>query len=158
MALQTTYTSRIAAGTPGMIATERQRDISSLIVENSNGIPFGRACQQGTADNGVALGAASVAVFAGISVRDVTLVNASSLDADYVDIYVTGATAGIMTMGDVWVETGGAVSRANGVYCNATTGVLDDSGGTGPFPGLRWETSTSEAGLAIVHLSGIHRA
>jgi hypothetical protein len=36
--------------------------------------------------------------------------------------------------------------------------VFGNSGGTGPIPGARWQTSVTGAGLAIVSLSGIHRA
>jgi len=145
----------MAVAVPGMIATERQRDVSSKIVENSNGIPFGRAVGQGVADNGVALGGA-LTTFVGISVKDITLVPAT-LDSDYTDIYQRYSTCGVMSMGDVWVQTGGAVTIGNAVYYNATTGVLDDSGGSGPIPGARWETSTTGIGLAIVHLSGVQR-
>jgi hypothetical protein len=155
MATQTTYVNRLVPGVPGMIATERQRDVSSRVVENSNGIPFGRACGQGVADNGVVLGGALTA-FVGISLKDITLIP-NTLDSDYTDIYQRYANAGIMTMGDVWVETGGAVAIGGAVYYNATTGVLDDSGGSGPIPGARWETSTTGIGMAIVHLSGAQR-
>src|SRR5262249_43452764 len=147
-----TYLNRIAAAVPGMIATERQRDVSSKVVENSNGIPFGRAVGQGVADNGAVLGGA-LTTFIGISVKDITLIPAS-LDSDYTDIYQRYANVGVLSMGDVWVETGGAVAIGAAVYYNATTGVLDDSGGSGPIPGARWETSTTGIGLAIVHLSG----
>lgn len=154
--LQTTYTSRMVAGVPGMIATERQRDVSSKLVENSNGIPFGRACGQGVADNGVVLGGALTA-FVGISLKDATLVLPATMDSDYLDIYPQGVNCGIMSMGDVWVLTGGAVAVGGPVHYNATTGVLDDSGGSGPIPGARWETKTTGAAIAIVHLSGAQR-
>jgi len=153
MTTQTTYAARLTAGTPGMIATERHRDVSSKVVENSNGIAFGLACGQGVADNGVVLGGA-LTTFVGISVKDPTLVHS---DALYLDKYEKGENTGVLSMGDVWVQTGGAVTIGNAVYYNATTGVLDDSGGSGPIPGARWETSTTGIGLAIVHLSGAQR-
>jgi len=155
MVTQSTYTERMRAGLPGMIATERTRDISSRVVENSNGIAFGLACGQGAADNGVKLGG-TLAEFVGVSVRDVTLLPVS-MDSDYADEYQRYANCGVMTMGDIWVVTDDAVTKGDAVHFNATTGVLGNSGGSGPIPGARWETTTAVAGLAILHLSGIHK-
>jgi len=151
MATQTTYMNRNAAAVPGMIATERQRDVSSKVAEAT--IPFGVACGQGVADNGVVVGGA-LATFVGCSVKDITLV---TLDSFYLDKYHQGGNVGVLSMGDVWVMTGSAVAIGGAVYYNATTGVFDDSGGSGPIPGARWETSTTGAGLAIVHFSGAQR-
>jgi hypothetical protein len=154
--VQTIYSARMAPGVPGMIATERQRDVSSRLVENSNGIPFGRACGQGVAWNGVKLGG-TLLEFVGVSLKDPTLVLPATMDSDYADIYTQGLNVGVLTMGDVWVMTGGAVVVGGAVFFNATTGIFDDGGGNGPIPGARWETPTSGAAVAILHLSGIQR-
>jgi len=158
--VQSTYTNRIS-DTPGLPGTWASmavpRSADSRIVEPSSGLNFGVACGQGTvSDKGVVPGG-SLTAFVGISLRDITLADVA-VDSIYLDQYVQGDTAAIATHGDIWVTTGGTVVVGAAVYYNATTGVLDDSGGSGPIPGARWMTGVTGAGLAKVRLSGIHRS
>jgi len=156
MAVQTQYNERMRVAVAGMVATENPFRIDTRTVEPSSGIPFGRACKQGAEDHGVGLGGV-LTNFVGISVRDVTLAPVTA-DSDYLDEYPQTQNAGILNMGDIWVLTDDTVAAGDAVHYNATTGVLGNSGGTGPIPGARWRTSVTGAGLAVVSLSGIHRA
>lgn len=153
--VQNTFLTRMRAGLPGMVANEVPYNIDTRIVEPSSGLPFGVACKQGAADKGVGVGGALTA-FVGISVRDVTL-DPVAIDSDYVDEYVQYSNAGILTMGEIWVTTDDTVAAGEVVHYNATTGVLGNSGGTGPVPGARWMTSVTGAGLARVRLAGLQR-
>lgn len=155
--VQGSYSERIAAASPGQIANMSSYDVDSRSVENSNGIPFGRACGRGVADKGVVLGSTLITDFVGISVRDVTLAP-ESFDSDYVDEYRQYALAGILTRGDIWVQVGGAVADGEDVRYVALTGVLSTAGGLGPISGARWMTSAAINGLAIVRLSGYQQS
>lgn len=153
--VQSSYAERISSAVAGMIANENEASVDTRIVEPSSGLAFGVACSQGTNDNQVKLGGVLTA-FVGVSVRDITLAPVTA-DSMYLDHYKQGANAGILTEGDIWVQTGGAVVVGGPVHYNATTGVFDDSGGTGPLPGARWMTHTTGVGLAILRLSGLQR-
>lgn len=153
--VQSSYTERIGQAVAGMVANTNDVTIDTRIVEPSSGLPFGVACAQGTNDNQVKLGGVLTA-FVGVTVRDITLAPVTA-DSAYLDEYKQGSNAGILTEGDIWVTTGGAVVAGGPVHYNATTGVFDDSGGTGPVPGARWMTHTTGVGLAILRLSGLQR-
>jgi hypothetical protein len=154
MVVQSSYSENIRTALPGMIANTNEASVDSRSVENSNGIPFGRACGRGTADNGVVLGSTASTDFLGISVRDATLVASST---DYVDVYETNAMAGIMYEGDIWVTTGGAVNDGDNVTYNSTTGVLSSAGTSGSqfaITGARWMRTAGSGELSIVRLTG----
>jgi len=152
---QASYSERIEQAAEGMLANSSgPPKIDSRIVQPTSGIPFGRACAQGTAAKGVGLGGALTS-FVGVSLRELTL--APTDDADYVDEYPYRSTASILTDGDIWVRPGSSVTAGAAVFYNATTGVLDDSGGSGPVPGARWMTGLNAEGLATLRLSGLQR-
>lgn len=153
--VQTEYTERQRQALVGQIATMNDWDGDTRVVEPSSGIPFGRACCQGSSDKGVGLGGA-LATFVGVSIRDTTLAPVSA-DSDYLDEYPQYSNAGILTRGKIWVQPGSSVTAGAVVHYNATTGVFDDSGGSGPLPGARWETGLNADGLAMLRLSGIQR-
>lgn len=151
--VQQNYSERMAAAVPGMVVNENPHSIDTRVVESSSGLPFGRACSQGSADMGVAGPGGTLANFVGISVRDVTL-DPVAADSDYVDEYQQYDNAGILTMGDIWVTAGAAVSKNDPVHFNATTGALTNTGGSGPIVGARWMTSAASGALGVVRLSG----
>lgn len=154
--VQSSYSENQGIGFPGQIASMHSYDSDSLIVENSNGIPFGCAVGQGTAYNQCRLGAAAAGAFRGISIRDNTL-PAVAADSDYVDEYPRYQLAGVMTRGDIWVLPDGNVSPGNDVTYNATTGRLSSAAaGAGQFAitGARWLTAGSTSLVAKVRLSG----
>lgn len=154
--VQSSYVARQREAFAGMIADMTTADTDTRIVENSNGVPFGRAVGRGVADRGCILGAGAVTQFLGISVRDMTLAPQAS-DSDYVDEYQRYNLAGILFRGDIWVETGGAVGDGDDVTFNSLTGVLSSTATSGTqfaIAGARWMTSAGSGGLAIVRLSG----
>ena len=151
--VQSSYSETMVPGTPGMIASMNNYRVESRTVENSNGVPFGRAVGRGTLDRGCRLGAAATGQFLGVSVRDITL--SPTLDSIYVDTYQQNALAGILAAGDIWVTTGGAVADGEDVTFNSLTGVLSTiaTGGTQFIvTGARWMTTAGSGGLAIVRI------
>jgi hypothetical protein len=149
--VQTTYTENPAAAVAGMPA-DADYSADTRIVETAAGIGFGVAVSQGTADKGALVGGASAAVFAGVSIRDKTVVNTTTPD-----LYTENANMGVMTRGDIWVTVGGDVVAGGDATFVATTGVLSSAAASGSqfaIAGGRWMTSASSGGLAILRLSG----
>lgn len=154
--VQGSYSERMTIGAPGQIASMHSYDADTRTVENSNGIPFGRAVGRGTQDKGCVLGASAAGQFLGISIRDVTL-NPVAADSDYVDEYQQYASAGILVRGDIWVQVGGAVNDGDDVTYNSLTGVISSTATGGSqfaITGARFMTTAANNGLAIVRLSG----
>ncbi len=149
--LQTTYTERIKNARKGQIANSTTCTVDTREVETDDGIGFGLACGQGTADDGVVLGASTADEFAGISVKDVTRAPGDD------DQYEKGVNAAILTRGDIWVEVDEAVSAGDEVTFSSTTGELSSAATSGTqfaVSGARWMTSAAANGLAVLRLSG----
>lgn len=149
--VQNSYTENIRPAVAGMVANMTNSDADTRNVETVAGIGFGLAVGQGAAARGAILGAAAAAGFVGISIRDITL------DPRDGDKYGQNASIAVLTEGDIWVMTGGAVAFGADVTFESTTGVLSSAAASGTqfvIAGARWMTPTAGAGLAIVRLSG----
>lgn len=144
MTTQTSYSENIGKAQAGQL---NGCDFNAVtgIVETGAGIGFGKAVSQGVADKGIVLGGQSED-FLGITIRDVTL---EITDADK---YADTKNAGVLTRGQIWVLTGGAVAAGGVVKYNASTGVLSGSGEI--VTGARWVTSAGSGELALVELAG----
>lgn len=142
--VQSTYGGNISPAVAGMWANMTNWDADTRIAEGNIG--FGLACGQGTADRGAVLGGA-LALFVGVSVKDITLVH------DTADRYETNDNMAVGNEGDIWVQTSVAVTPADPVHYSSTTGIFAISGGEGPIVGARWMES-SAAGLGLLRLSG----
>lgn len=149
--VQSTYTENIRPAVAGQVANMTAWDGDTRNVETAAGIPFGVAVGQGAAAKGAVLGAAAAEDFVGISIRDVTL------DPRDGDKYRLNANIAVLTEGDIWVVTGGAVAPGDAVSFAGATGVLSAAAaGAGQFviPGARWMTAAANGALAIVRLGG----
>lgn len=142
MAIQTTYGERMRAGTPGSIQGS-DYNTKTGICETAAGIGFGLAVSQGAADQGVTLGGSA---FVGISVRDVTLVDASVLDK-----YPETKNMAYLTRGMIYASPAVAVVAGDVVTYDTATGRLSNTGGTA-IPGARWRDSAAGDGVARVEL------
>lgn len=149
--VQTSYSERIAAAVAGAVANMTNWDADTLVCETAAGIGFGVAVSQGAAYNGAVIGAASAAVFRGITVRDIAIPPSNGEE------YAEGDNMAVLTEGDIWVTVGGDVTVGADVTFASTTGVLSSAGTSGSqftIAGARWMTAASNGGLAIVRLSG----
>jgi hypothetical protein len=153
MTTQTSYSERIAPPMPGVLAGnyDNARVATGIAETAAPGIPFGRAVAQGTlSDQGRLLGAASLALFRGVSVRDVTLrgdVATANLDA-----YQPTNSMSCLESGEIWVEPAVAVAVTDPVHFVAATGIFTNTGGIGPIVGAKWKTSCGVGGRAILQL------
>lgn len=141
MALQSTYTRYAPIAQAGMPATQTGWDADTRNVVGNIG--FGKAVSKSTRDDDVIIGGT---LFAGISIRDVTLVH------DTVDRYEANDDAGILVRGDIWVVVEDDVVAKTAIKYNTTNGNLGDSAGTA-IPGSVWMTSASAGALAVARLS-----
>lgn len=149
--VQNTYVENIRPAVAGQVANMTNWDGDTRNVETAAGIGFGLAVGQGTAAKGAVLGAAAAAGFVGISIRDITL------DPRDADKYQQNSNIAVLTEGDIWVLTGGAVAVGADVTFAAATGVLSSVAADASnfaIAGARWMTATSGAALAIVRLGG----
>lgn len=150
-ALQTSYSETQRVALPGMPATMHGYDVDTRQCETVAGIGFGLGVSQGSADKGVLLGVASAALFAGVSMRDVTQ------DVANLDKFVRYGDVPVMTRGDIWVTVGSDVAKGADVTVVVSTGVLGSVAADGThllIAGARWMTTASNGGLAILRLSG----
>ncbi|WP_312831974.1 structural cement protein Gp24 [Pseudomonas lactis] len=139
MAVQTTYTSNIRAGLPGMIVDMIPKTLVSRTVQAAGGLAFGIPVIQGTADKA---GRASTtgdtaAKFVGISVRD------RSVKAD-ANAYSQYESARVMTKGAIWVTASVQVAAGDAVYFVPATGVWTNVATDNVLvAGARFDTSTT---------------
>jgi hypothetical protein len=158
--VQPTYQRYLTPGQVGMLADETVWAADTRIVETAAGIGFGLAVSQGAlSDRGCIIGGAA---FVGVTRADPTLARAdlsvpgtpSTLP---LDTYPQYDNAGVLTMGDIWVNCYAAVTPATTVTFSATTGQLGVAGTT--ITHARWMTSASgSAGtpvLAVLRLGDI---
>lgn len=148
---QTTYGNAPAKGLHGQIASEEKCNKVSRTVETAAGIDFGAPVQRGAGDHGVAILAAGT--FLGIAVLNpaVPPVAAGSTLVDGYPQYFTGA---FMTMGQMYVTAGGAVTDGDEVFYNTVTKRYVAAAGAnivGPIPDAVFDTSGGDG--AIVEIS-----
>jgi len=154
MAIQTSYSERIAAPSPGTIQGS-DFDTETGICETAapGGIPFGRAVSRGTlSDQGVVIGG-TLAALRGCSVKN------HALRAEQ-EVYLPPDNVDILHRGTIWVEPSHAVSANDDVYFTAATGVWTNqsSGNLGPVKGAAWKTSCGTGGRALLQLPGYNKA
>lgn len=154
MAIQTSYSERIADAREGMIANMSTAEIVTGEVETSGGIGFGLAVYQGTAADQIELGGVAGAnpflasKFLGVTVRDRTR-------APDDDEYKQGANAAVLVRGDIWVKVEAAVTVGADVSFKETTGQFSTASGSATqavVPRARWMTAAAAGGLAVLRL------
>lgn len=141
MAIQTEYNATLAPAVAGAQATMVPATIISRNVEDADGIGFGVAVSQGDADKGVTAGGAE---FVGITLLDRSAAGEG-------DTFRQGDSARVLTKGDIWVVTAGAVAAGDGVAVDAG-GDFTAAGADDAIPGARWDTSATSGQLAVIRL------
>lgn len=155
--VQTAYTRYILPAQNGMLASEINWSADTRIVETTAGIGFGLAVSQGTNDNGCIIGGSA---YVGVTRADPTLARADLAPATSpsIDTYPKGDNAGVLTMGDIWVNCYASVTPATAsVTFEAATGKIGIAGTT--IPNARYMTtavgSASVPALVVLRLGNI---
>ena len=150
MPIQTTYVENIPSPPPGTVSGSGETvDAFTGNCETEAGIGFGLAVSRGTiatfGDNAVVLGGA-LAVFRGVSIRDVTLGQ---------DEYARYNNVGVLRKGMIWLEPAVAIVAGDPVHYVSATGKFTNTGDIGPVKGARWETSCALNGRALAYFPGL---
>lgn len=147
MAVQSTYSTEMAAAYAGMIANTEPNNLISKEVETSGGIGFAVPVIQGTGDNQCDEVAASTDTIVGITVRDQSTSDDTFAQYDSALVmqrgvmWVTVTDAGGVDAGDdVWVLV------SNGTFSNADAG----SDGSIKLNDARWESTAANGALAKI--------
>jgi hypothetical protein len=151
MAVQTTYNETLSAGRAGAIANAEPNVLISRNVETVTGVGFGKPVVQGSADSGCKITEAGDTAVLGVTVRD------RSVDPANPDKFAQYANALVMTKGVIWVDAAAAVDAGDDVWVTVADGTFTnaDAGGGASvqIANARWDSSTSDAGLAKVRLA-----
>jgi hypothetical protein len=150
MAVQSTYTETLATAFPGMRANLVPETVISRTVVNDT-MGFGVVAVQAAGDREVTTipnaATADPATYVGISVRD------QAVDPGVPNAYDEKATANIMTKGTIWVTAYETVDAGDPVYFVTATGLLGKTSASSTLiANARWETSRTDAGLAMIRL------
>jgi len=149
-AVQSTYADNIGNAVAGNVADTTTHDARTYICEGADGIGFGVAVQQGTADDGAKIGIAT-GKFVGVSIKDPTL------RPDANDKFEEGGHMAVLFRGTIWVKVEDAVTVGGDVTAKTTTGALSSKAVTATqikIDGARWMSKAAAGGLAKLQLSG----
>lgn len=145
--IQGTYKFNHDTAFEGMVANSEPCTVISRIVEDAEGIGFGKVAVQGDLDNTITDAEASKP-FRGITVMDPTQIS------DPADMYPQYATVAVMTKGVIWAQASVAVDAGDPVYFVPATGVLTNVEGSNTLiANAMWDSSTGAAGLAKIRLA-----
>ena len=146
-ATQTTYNTSLTPGVPGLVANMETANSISRLVEDVAGIGFGVAVFQGTGDLGIT--AAPGTMFRGVTVQDKTLL---ASQGQPVDVYPQKATAAVHEKGTIWVQASAAVAAGTPAYVTPAGAWTTATAGNTAIPGGFFDSSTTGAGLAKLHI------
>jgi hypothetical protein len=147
MAVQSTYSTEMAAAFAGMIANTEPNVLISRDVETSGGIGFAVPVIQGTGDDQCDEIADSDSVIVGITVRDQSVTD---------DTFAQYDSALLMRKGVMWVTVtdAGGVSAGDGVWVLVSNGTFSnaDAGSDGSIKinDARWDSSAANGALAKI--------
>lgn len=141
-AVQSTYSSSIAAGFPGMIANAERGNRISRTVEDAAGIAFGKAAFRGAGDHGCTATPAT-GTFLGITIetKDVQPVPGGVA----ADIYPQYATAPLLNEGVIFVTAGSNTTDGADVYVTPAGVFTATSAGNTLIPAKFEDTVSSGA-------------
>lgn len=111
--VQSTYSTSIPVGFPGMVANGETSNRISRTVEDAAGIAFGKAAFRGSGDNGVTA-TPGTGTFMGIVIADHGIQPVpGGVAADIVPQY---ASAALHNEGEIWVTAGSNTTDGAAVY------------------------------------------
>lgn len=126
--IQSTYADDYAKGYPGMVANGETSNRISRTVESAAGAAFGVPLYRGSGDHGCVTAVGSLATFLGWAIADRGIVPTTVTGA--VDTYPQYSTAGILTLGAIYVTVTGAVTDGAAITVGTGAGAADGIGAT----------------------------
>lgn len=125
---QETYPDRVSVAYNGQRLQENSSDVRPYIVE-TNTIPIGRACRQGSGARNALLGIVTNG-FVGVSVRS-RFYGPENADTDGNLEYPVGQGVNLLYRGGIWVEVGDPVVFGTNVVGDLVTGELSSRPASG---------------------------
>ncbi len=125
--VQSTYPTAIPNGYPGMVANGETSNRISRTCEDAAGIAFGAPVYRGANDHGCTGVIGTAATFLGFAIADHGVQSVGAIAAD---VYPQYASVGILTMGQMWVNSIGAVAKGSAVTVGKSGGAADGIGQT----------------------------
>lgn len=145
--VQDTYNSAPAKGYPGMVVNGETSNRISRTVEDAAGIAFGKAAFRGTGDHGVT-GTPTAGTFMGITIADHGIQPLPGGVA--ADIYPRYESAGLMTLGAIYVTAGEDVTDGADVYVTAGGAFVDTVGANIALPGWKFDETVANGGIVRI--------
>lgn len=143
--VQSTYSNSFLAGRPGQIANGETGNRISRTVEDSAGIPFGRAAFRGSGDHGVTATPAS-GTFMGVTIADV---GDQALPGQTADVYQQYQTAGLLFEGVIWVTAGSNTTDGAAAFVTSAGAFTTASSGNTAIPAVFDDTVNSGAPVRL---------
>lgn len=146
--IQSTYTTSIPVGYPGMVANGEEGNRISRTVEDSAGLPFGRAVFRGVGDRGcTATPSATAGAFLGISIANLAIQpTAGVISPGFpADTYHQYGEAGILNEGEIWVTAGSNTTQGAPVAVTSAGAFTATVSGNTAIPAYFDDTVTSGA-------------
>lgn len=138
--LQTTYTTDMRHGLPGLVMNMEPYRLISRLVENGP-LAFGVPVSQGAMDTSVIPALAGGSPYLGVSVVD----TATRAEV-YTDAYATTDTANIITKGVVWITASVAVAPRQPAYYDANGKWTNVAAGNTLVPGATFDRTAAAGG------------
>jgi hypothetical protein len=151
MAVQTTYSTNMAAAFEGQIADMYPNEIVSRRVETAAGIAPGRVVSRGTNDNQVTIGGDATGF--GITVRD--LANEGAYSTNELS-YAQYDVCPVLRKGYCYVDLQNTGAKGATLFYNDTTGLISaGTAGAGEtqLDGCTLEQAVASAGIALIRVA-----
>lgn len=144
--IQTSYPEKMDAGRAGGIVNTEHRNLISRTVETAE-VGFGVPVMRGSTDSTCAKFAAE-GVILGITVRE------RSTDANNPDVFRVGDSARLMTRGNIYALTPGAVAAGDLVYIVDADATFHNTNAAGRtvIPNAVWDKTVTGAELSVIAL------
>lgn len=125
--VQSSYSTSIAHGFPGMVANGETSNRITRTCEDSAGIAFGKPVYRGSGDHGATGTVGTLATFLGFTIMDAAVPPRAGADADEYQQYDNMA---IMTSGALYVTVTGSVADGASITIGTGAGAADGIGTT----------------------------
>ena len=147
---QNAYAATIPQGFPGMVVNGETSNRISRSVEDAAGIAFGKAVFRGVGDHAVTGTPGTASTFLGFTISNHGGVNLTLGGAPAVaDLYGQNGTAGVMTLGSMWVNAAVAVADDDPVYITSA-GLITNVATGNVATGWEFDNTTTAAGLVRI--------
>ncbi|GGZ21785.1 structural cement protein Gp24 [Asticcacaulis endophyticus] len=143
--VQSTYDTTHPVGYAGMIANGETSNRISRTVEDAAAIPFGKAVFRGAGDHGCIL-APTAGALLGITIANYAAPPVAATGAQ-ADSYPQYSTAGILTLGVIWVSSSVAVADGDQAYVTPAGVITNVSTSNVILPGWFFQDTIGAAGL-----------